>query len=161
MSRITDNGPVTTTETLVLRPRKLFIVAWVGAVVIIALFAAMAVLLTSVYTGVYFRFADQVAVMLIGLFIAGGLLLVARPRVRADAEGIEVRNIVASHRLAWSDVERIAFPDGASWARLDLADDEYLHVMAVQAVDGERSVVAMRELRALHAEATGGGATGR
>ena len=32
MSRIADNGPVTTTETLVLRPRKLFIVAWGGAV---------------------------------------------------------------------------------------------------------------------------------
>lgn len=154
MTRTTDNGRVTT-ETLVVRPRKLLIAAWVGAVVILALFAVIAVLLTGVYTGVYFRFADQVAVMLIGLFIAGGLLLVARPRVRADADGIEVRNIVSTRYLAWGDVVRIAFPDGASWARLDLADDEYLHVMAIQAVDGERSVVAMRELRALHAAARG------
>jgi hypothetical protein len=73
--------------------------------------------------------------------------------VRADAAGIEVRNIVSTRWLAWADVERVAFPDGASWARLDLPDDEYLHVMAIQAVDGDRSVAAMRELRALHAAA--------
>ncbi|MGI5130493.1 PH domain-containing protein [Pseudonocardia sp. CA-107938] len=151
MSRTADDAGVT--QTLVARPRKVLIAAWIGAVAIIVLFAAIAVMLTTVYTGVYFRLADQVALMLIGLFIAGGLLLVARPRVRADAEGIEVRNIVSTRRLAWSEVERVAFPDGASWARLDLADDEYLHVMAIQAVDGERSVAVMRELRALHAAA--------
>ena len=43
-------------------------------------------------TGVYFRIADQVAMVMIGALIAGGVLLLARPRVRADADGIEVRN---------------------------------------------------------------------
>jgi Protein of unknown function (DUF2581). len=149
-----DNGAVTTTNgAVVARPRKVLIAAWIGAVVIVALFTVIAVFLTSTYTGVYFRLADQIALILIGLFIAGGLLLVARPRVRADAEGIEVRNIITTHRLPWSAVERVSFPDGAPWARLDLADDEYIHVMAVQAVDGERAVAAMRELRALHAAA--------
>ena len=152
MSRVADNGSVTT-EMVVARPRKVLIAAWIGAVAIVGLFAVIAVVLTNVYTGVYFRLADQVALMLIGLFIAGGLLLVARPRVRADAKGIEVRNIATTRWLAWSDVERVAFPDGASWARLDLPDDEYLHVMAIQAVDRERSVAVMRQLRALHAAA--------
>jgi hypothetical protein len=152
VSSVADNASVTT-ETIVARPRKVLIAAWVGAVAIVGLFAVIAVVLTNVYTGVYFRVADQVALVLIGLFIAGGLLLVARPRVRADAEGIEVRNIASTRWLAWTDVERVAFPDGASWARLDLPDDEYLHVMAIQAVDGERSVAVMRELRALHAAA--------
>jgi hypothetical protein len=152
VSRVADNAAVTT-ETVVARPRKVLIAAWIGAVAIVVLFAVIAVVLTTVYTGVYFRLADQVALMMIGLFIAGGLLLVARPRVRADAEGIEVRNILSTRRLAWSEVERVAFPDGASWARLDLPDDEYLHVMAVQSVDRERSVAVMRKLRALHAAA--------
>jgi hypothetical protein len=102
---------------------------------------------------VYFRFADQVAVVLLGLLIAAGVLLLARPRVRADADGIEVRNILTTHRYPWRDVVRVAFPDGASWARLDLPDDEYVPVLAIQAVDGQRAVEAVRRVRALHAAA--------
>ncbi len=138
-------------DGVVVRPRKLLVASWVGAVVIVAVFTVIAVLLRTEYTGVYFRFADQVALVLLGLFIAGGLLLCARPRVRADAEGIEVRNILVTRRLPWALVLRVAFPDGASWARLDLPDDEYLPVLAIQAVDGQRAVDAITRVRALHA----------
>lgn len=138
-------------DVVVVRPRKMLISSWVGAVVVLALFVGIAVVLRTVQTGVYFRFADQVALVLLGLFIAGGLLLFARPRVRADAEGIEVRNILVTRRLPWSLVLRVAFPDGASWARLDLPDDEYLPVLAIQAVDGQRAVAAITRVRALHA----------
>jgi Bacterial PH domain len=141
------------TATVVVRPRKLLVSAWVGAVVLVALFVVVAALLPSQPTGVYFRLADQVALVLLGLFIAGGLLLLARPRVRADAEGVEVRNIVSTRRFAWSEVVRVAFPDGASWARLDLPDDEYVAVLAIQAVDGQHAVDSIRALRALHAQA--------
>ena len=137
-------------EVVVVRPRKMLIASWVGAVVTVALFVAIAVVLRADPTGVYFRVADQVALVLLGLFIAGGLLLLARPRVRADAEGIEVRNILVTRRLPWSLVLRVAFPDGASWARLDLPDDEYLPVLAIQAVDGQRAVDAISRVRALH-----------
>jgi hypothetical protein len=138
---------------VVVRPRKVLIFAWVGAVVTVALFTVIAALLRSTQTGVYFRFADQVALVLLGFFIAAGLLLLARPRVRGDAEGIEVRNILATHRYPWRDVQRVAFPDGASWARLDLPDDEYVSVLAIQAVDGVRAVDAITRVRALHAAA--------
>jgi hypothetical protein len=50
----------------------------------------------------------------------------------------------------------VSFPDGASWARLELPDDEYQAVMAVQAVDRGRAVEAVRALRKLHRAATGG-----
>ncbi len=138
-------------DRVVVRPRKMLIASWVGAVVTVALFVAIAVVLRTDQTGVYFRFADQVALVLLGLFIAGGLLLLARPRVVADTEGIEVRNILVTRRLPWSLVLRVAFPDGASWARLDLPDDEYLPVLAIQAVDGQRAVEAITRVRALHA----------
>jgi hypothetical protein len=140
-------------ETVVVRPRKVLIAAWVGAVAVMVLFVVVAVLLRGDETGVYFRFADQVALVVLGLLIAGGVLLLARPRVRADAEGIEVRNILTTQRLSWHDVRRVAFPDGASWARLDLPDDEYLPVLAVQAVDGYRAVEGIARLRALHSAA--------
>lgn len=144
---------------VVIRPRRSFVLAWAGAVLVVALFVVIAVLLRTTDTGVFFRLADQVAVVVLGLFIAGGLLLLARPRVRADAEGVEVRNIGLARRLSWTEVVRVGFPDGASWARLDLPDYEYLPMMAVQSADGQRAVDAMRRLRALHAAATRPAAT--
>jgi hypothetical protein len=140
-------------EPVVARPRKVLIFAWVGAVATVVLFTVLAAVLRNTQTGVYFRFADQVALVLLGLLIAGGLLLLARPRVRADGDGIEVRNILTTHRYPWGDVQRVAFPDGASWARLDLPDDEYVSVLAIQAVDGMRAVDAITRVRALHAAA--------
>jgi hypothetical protein len=142
-------------QPVVVRPRKVLIAAWVGAVATVGLFVVIALVLRNSPTGVYFRLADQIALVLLGLFIAGGLLLLARPRVRADAEGIEVRNILVTRRVPWSLVERVAFPDGASWARLDLPDDEYMAVLAIQAVDGRRAVDAITRVRALHARAHG------
>jgi hypothetical protein len=145
------SGP--TGQPLVLRPRRAVISSVVGAVLVAVLFVVIAVLLETTPTGVYFRLADQVSIGLIGLLIAGGLLLMARPRVRADAEGIEVRNVFATRRLPWSDVVRVAFPDGASWARLELPDDEYLPVLALQATDRDRAVAGITRLRELHAAA--------
>jgi hypothetical protein len=76
--------------------------------------------------------------------------------VRADARGIEVRNVAAPRYVPWELVRAVAFPDGASWARLDLPDYEYLPVLAVQAVDGQRAVDAIQRVRALHAAARAG-----
>jgi hypothetical protein len=140
-------------EALVLRPRLLLICAWAGAVAVLVIFAVVAYLMPAEDTGVVFRPADQISMMVLGVLIAGGLLLMARPRVRADARGIEVRNIAASHWFPWTDVEGVAFPDGTSWARLDLPDDEYHPVLAVQAVDRRRAVDGIRRLRALHRDA--------
>jgi hypothetical protein len=138
-------------ETVVVRPFRTSVVAWVCAVAVVVLFTVTGVLLRNSDTGVYFRFADQVALVMLGLLIACGMLLLARPRVRADAEGIEVRNVLSTQRLPWDMVRRVAFPDGASWARLDLPDDEYMPVLAIQAVDGYRAVAGIARLRALHA----------
>jgi hypothetical protein len=87
------------------------------------------------------------------VLIGAGILLLTRPRVRADALGVEVRNVGAPRYLPWEAVAAVAFPDGASWARLALPYDEYLPVLAVQAVDGQRAVAAIRQLRALHTAA--------
>ncbi len=137
-------------DVLVVRPHRVLLAAWVGAVATVVVFVIVAALLRTSDTGVYFRTADQVAMVVLGLLIAAGILLLARPRVRADARGIEVRNTGVPRYVPWELVTAVSFPDGASWARLDLPDDEYLPVMAVQAVDGQRAVAAMRQLRALH-----------
>ncbi len=141
---------------LVIRPRRAMIMCSVLAVALLAVFVVVAILLRTGDTGVRFQRSDQAAMVGIGILLACGVMLFAIARVRADAEGIEVRNVLITRRFAWSDVLSVSFPDGASWARLELPDDEYHAVMAVQAVDRDRAVEAVRALRKLHRAATGG-----
>jgi peptidoglycan/LPS O-acetylase OafA/YrhL len=136
---------------LQVRARRTRRVAVVSAVVLVAAFAVVAVLLRETPTGVFFQIADQVAMVLLGVLLAGGALLFARPRLRADAEGVEVRNLLGARRLPWALVLAVSFPDGAPWARLELPDDEYVAVMAIQAADKQHAVTALRRLRELHA----------
>ena len=44
----------------------------------------------------------------------------------------------------------MAFPEGSPWAQLILADDDTYMVMAIQAMDRQRAVDALRDVRALH-----------
>lgn len=139
--------------SVTVRPRLAFWLGWVSAAVTVVVFVGIAVVLRNTATGVFFRLTDQVAMVVLGLFIAAGLALFARPRVRADERGIEVRNTGLTKTLPWSAVEAVSFPDGASWARLDLPDYEYLPVLAIQAADRQHAVAAIRRVRALHAAA--------
>jgi hypothetical protein len=141
---------VTVKTLLVIRPRRAMIMCSVLAVALLAVFVVVAVLLRTGDTGVRFQRSDQAAMVGIGILLACGVMLFAIARVRADAEGIEVRNVLVTRRFAWTDVLSVSFPDGASWARLELPDDEYHAVMAVQAVDRDRAVEAVRALRKLH-----------
>jgi hypothetical protein len=134
------------------RPRKVRVLASIGAVVLVAVFTVVAILLRDTPTGVYFYLSDQIAMIGIGVLLACGALMFARPRVRADVEGVEVRNMLGSRRYPWTEVESVSFPDGSAWARLELPDDEYVPILAVQAIDGDHAVTAMRELRRLRRE---------
>ena len=137
------------------RPKRIRVVSWASAVFLVAVFTVVGLLLGDTPTGVIFRTSDQVAMILLGVLLACGVLLLTRPRVRADESGVEVRNVVTAHRFTWAEVLHVSFPDGASWARLELPDDEYVSIMAVQAVDRERAVEAVRALRRLHRAANG------
>jgi hypothetical protein len=139
-----------TDGAIVVVPHKVRAIAIPTAAVIFVVFVVVAVLLRSGSTGVEFGAADQVSIVLIGAALAAAVLLAVRPRVRADADGVEVRNVLFGQRIPWATVVAVTFPDGAPWARLELPQDEYVPVVAVQAWDGERAVAAMRELRALH-----------
>src|SRR6202023_1007350 len=92
---------------------------------------------------------DQVAIAVLGLVIAGGVLLFARPRLRAGPAGLSVRNLFGYRLIPWADVVGVSFPAGRRWARIDLPDDESVPVMAIQAVDKDRAVEAMDTVRSL------------
>ena len=145
---------MSTMVAFVARPHRIRFIAGPIASALVATFVVIALLLKKTSTGVTFQTSDQVAMVGIGLLLALGVLWPTWPRVRADADGIEVRNMLAARRFPWTTVRHVTFPDGARWARLELPGDEYVPILAIQAMDGDRAVSAMRELRRLHREAS-------
>jgi hypothetical protein len=132
-----------------IRPHVTPYFAYTAAALILAAHIVVGALLKIGSTGVIFQTSDQVAIALLGAVIAGAVLLFARPRVRVGAAGVSVRNLFAYRLIPWSDVVDVSFPPGARWARVDLPDDEYVPVMAIQAVDRDRAIDAMDRVRAL------------
>jgi len=137
------------TWDVVLRPHRAPLFAYGAAFLIAAAHIVVGLLLKVGSTGVVFQTSDQVAIALLGLVIAGIVLLFARPRLRVGPEGVSVRNLLGDKLIGWADVAGISFPVGHRWARIDLPDDEYIPVMAIQAVDKARAVDAMDTVRSL------------
>jgi hypothetical protein len=134
-----------------LRPHWTPLFAYGAAFVIAAAHIVVGLLLKMNSSGVIFQTADQVAMAILGLVIAGLVLLFARPRLRVGKSGLSVRNMLGDRLVPWSEVVGVSFPAGTRWARIDLPDDEYIPVMAIQAVDKDRAVDAMDTVRSLFA----------
>ncbi|MEJ2859715.1 PH domain-containing protein [Actinomycetospora flava] len=137
---------------LEVRPVRIRLVAWVLAVFLFAFFGAGALLVFVESSGFNFRPADQVAMVVLGTILAGCALLFTRPRLRAGPGGVEVRATILTRRVPWSGILAVSFPDGAQFARLELPDDEYLTISALQAVDRGHAARGVSALRKLHAQ---------
>jgi hypothetical protein len=131
------------------RPHLTPYFAYAAAFVIVAAHVTVGLLLKIGSSGVIFQTADQVAMAGLGFVLAGLVLLFARPRLRVGAAGLSVRNLIGDRLVPWSDVVGVSFPPGARWARIDLPDDEYVPLMAIQSVDKDRAVDAMDTVRTL------------
>jgi len=140
-------GPVT------IRPRRIRRVCWVLAPIVVGLFGVLALALGGGGEigegGRVFQPGDQVAMVGLGVLMAGGILLFTRPRVTADERTISIQNVVGGYHLPWEVVRAVRFEPGNPWASLELEDDDVVAVMAVQANDKEHAVAAVRTLRSL------------
>jgi PH (Pleckstrin Homology) domain-containing protein len=132
-----------------IKPYRTPMFAYGAAFVLVVVHVTVGALRKMGSTGVVFQTSDQVAMGLLGVILAGLVLMFARPRLRVGAEGLAVRNLVSYRLIPWSDVVGVSFPVGARWARVDLPDDEYIPVMAIQAIDKGRAVDAMDQVREL------------
>jgi PH (Pleckstrin Homology) domain-containing protein len=132
-----------------LRPHLTPYVAYAVAVVLVVAHVLVGLLLKIGSTGVIFQTSDQIAMVVLGVVLAGLVLLFARPRLRVGPAGLSVRNVLSDRLVPWSDVVAVSFPAGARWARIDLPDDEYIPLMAIQSVDKDRAVAAMDTVRSL------------
>lgn len=141
------------TGPLVVRARRLRVMCWSLAAALLLVFTAVSFGLqgsTGANMGSFQR-GDQAAMVGLGLVGAAVILLFTRPRVDADADGVRVRNVLRTYQLPWSLVTAVRFDRDAAWASLELADDELVPMLALQSVDREHAVEAVRALRRLHA----------
>ena len=135
---------------LQVRPRRITILASIAATLVIGSMVVIGLLLRDTNEGVTFTVNDQIGLIGIGLVLGAAIMTAARPRLRADENGMSVRNVFGETFVPWSLVLRVAFPSGAHWAELQMPDDEVKAVMAIQAMDRGRAVTALERLRALH-----------
>jgi hypothetical protein len=142
----TPDAPV----LLQVRPRRITILASIAATLVIGSMVVIGLLLRDTNEGVTFTMNDQIGLIGIGLVFGAVIMTAARPRLRADEDGMAVRNVFGETFVPWPLVVRVAFPPGAHWAELQMPDDEVKAVMAIQAMDRGRAVTALERLRALH-----------
>ena len=110
-------------------------------------------LLPHTTDGVNFDAADQVGIAGSGILVAIGILSLTRPRLHADADGVDVKAFFGGWRhIDWDLIVAVEFPPKVRFARLVLPGEELIVLLAVQRADAERSVEVMQGLRALFAE---------
>jgi hypothetical protein len=126
-------------------PRRNRIVLLTLSTVLVAAFSTLAVIMPASW-----QLNDRVAMVVSGLVFASVGLMLARPSVSADAEGVTVVNFVRSRRLAWAEIVRVNFRAGDPWVMLDLSDGTALAAVGIQAGGGRSwSIAAARALRDL------------
>ena len=129
--------------------RKMPSIAYGVAAVIVVAGLTVAIVSQENSTGAFLRTADQFAMAGLAAALAGGVLLLTRPRLKAGAAGLAVRNVLGYRLIPWDQVIDVSFPPGKRWARVDLEHNEYIPVLAIQSLDQERAVAAMDTVRGL------------
>jgi hypothetical protein len=143
-------------EAVTYRPRRIRWIAIPAALAVTVLFAVISFTLHG--SGGFedkgtFQRGDQTAMIILGVLIGLGILAFCRPKVTADAEHIKIRNVVGGYNLPWSAVRAVRFDRKSPVASLELDDNEQVAMHALQAVDKDYAVDAVRQLRALHSAA--------
>ncbi|WP_037914611.1 PH domain-containing protein [Actinacidiphila yeochonensis] len=92
-------------------------------------------------------FGQRAGVVVSAVLVAGLLVLLSRPKVVADRDGLTVVNLTRRRRLAWAEVLRVNLGHGDAWVRLDLADGTTLPAMGIQPGIARRQ--ALRDARRL------------
>lgn len=86
--------------------------------------------------------------------LVGGMMSLGLSTVRADRDGLTIRNAISTRRLDWSDVGSIEYRLGDPWAYVVLSGTEddpvRRQMMAIQTTDGDRAQRAVETLRRMH-----------
>ena len=129
--------PRVTTLTAIGLSVVLLIAAWVG-------WQALPPDIQELFNGA------QVATLVLFILVMLGMMLgIGLSNVRADDEGLLIRNGLRTHRIGWQQIEGFRFTAHDPWAYVLLVDDPGSRpLVAVQRVDGERARSFVAELTA-------------
>jgi hypothetical protein len=146
------SSPVAAPDRVEARPVVMSRIGWTCAAVVLVVFQIVAVVMPTDNAGATFTVQDQIGTGIIGVIVAGLFVMLTRPRLSADREAVRLRSFLGGWRtVPWDVVQRVEFPRKVRFARLVLPAEETLAIYAIQRLDGERSVAAMQQLRALFA----------
>lgn len=123
--------------------------AWVGVVIVMLVHIFMAIVVGIGDTGVTIQLTDKLGFVGIGLLFSFVCLLFLRPRVRVNAQGVEVRNMVNAQFYPWEIIHGLSFPSQARTARLELPDFEFVPMLAMHIRDRDTIAQTVEEFRRL------------
>lgn len=128
-------------------------VALVCVVVVMAAHIFMGATVGLKFTGASVTALDEFAFPGVGVVISILVWLAfTRPRLRANADGVEVRNIVGTRFYPWQVIYGLSFSEGARMAHLELPDFEFVPVWALQSGDKVSVIRDVRSFRELEAK---------
>lgn len=128
-------------------------VSYLCIAILIPVHLFMGIMLDIEFTGAHITFIDKLAFPGVGLVLSVfAWLAFNRPRLRANADGVEVRNIVGTRFYPWQVIYGLVFPEGSRMARIELPDFEYVPVWAIQSGDKEKAILSTRQFRELEAK---------
>lgn len=149
--RVTRRAAPAAEWDVVVRPRRVRWISLAAAAVIMGVFVFSGLTLdgTTANGGELFP-ADRWAVIGVGVALGALALVPWRLRVQADAERVRVRNLLGDVTVPWQVVDRVRFDRKALWASLELANGDAVPLLAVQVIDRDEAVAAVRQLRQVH-----------
>ncbi|MFH8367152.1 PH domain-containing protein [Streptomyces sp. NPDC018031] len=129
------------------RPTRTRAVLLTIGVLLFVVLAAVAMMLERLSPG------ERISFVVTGGLFLGALVVLSRPRITADREGVTVVNLTTTRRLAWAEVLRVNLRAGDPWVYLDLADGTSYPAMGIQpGIAKEQAVRDAKTLRALAEE---------
>jgi len=144
----------------VARPHRVRVIAIIATVALCLLTAIGWFLLPS-EVRVLFTLSQRLTLLGVLALTIMGMAALASSYVRADANGLRIRNGLRAHTVPWNRVHKIILRPGDPWALLLITpedgrpfeadiDAEKRQLMGIQTVDGAFAKAAVNELRGRH-----------
>ena len=152
---VAADAALTTTKPwkLEVTSRRMKLYAFLAAGVTLAIHIFLAIVVAVGNTGTAVTVIDQWGYFLVGVLFATVIFIgLHRPRVRANEDGVDVRNFIGSRFYPWAVIYGLSFPETARVARLELPEFEYVPMWAFLAADGADCVTAVEKFRELEAQ---------
>jgi hypothetical protein len=133
--------------------KRMKLYAILMAVATLAVHIFLAIVVNVGDTGTTVTRIDQWGYLGVGIVLAVVFYLgISRPRVRANEDGVDIRNFIGSRFYPWQVIYGLYFPEGARMPRLELPEFEYVPMWGMQAADGKQTIEAVAKFRELEAK---------